>query len=120
MNDPYIYLVQRVYSDEVVTQGPFQGRLFTGWHRVSRYDRDTKKLQKFWLPPCHELEGGTNGFSVTQINLAIGASTATQDEVLRPNSGQILYGNPIHIGIEGISRALRAANLMESDEGYGG
>ena len=84
-------------------------------------------MKRFWLPPCHELMGydrvqdGFSGFEISNMRmLNTDDKTTTETEGDRVVTGQILYGQPLHIGIAGISRAMRKADLLESDEGYGG
>lgn len=124
----FTYLVQRVYEDGVVTHGPFTGRHFTGWHRVTRYDDNAKTIKKFWLPPCHELmgvdhiiDGGFVGFDISTLRLNIvEGRSENEDEASRLGHGNILYGQPIHVGMAGIRRYMRQADLLESREGSGG
>jgi hypothetical protein len=120
----YKYLVQRIYEDEPVTDGPFTGYYFTGWHSVTRYDGT--KPSKFLLPPGANLDGDTSGlgFEVTQMDFNDTASRAdslTETEESRViDRGKILYGKPLYWGLAKIRRTMRQMDLMESNEGYGG
>lgn len=115
----FIDLVQRIYDIDPVTVGPFTGFRFTGWHRVTRYNSDTNKIEcRFWLPPCDELDASAEGFEVQQIRSAldVAENPSTETEGHRVESGQVLYGTDLKINLK---RVLRQADLLESDEGGG-
>jgi hypothetical protein len=117
-----IYLVQRVYEEDPVTLGPFTGYYFTGWHRVTVYNKDDAKIEgKHFLPPGVMLDASEEGFEINQMRLATQSGTlpTTETEDHRVTHGVVLYGSDMRLGSANIRRMMRQAKLMEGVEGAG-
>lgn len=109
-------------EDGTKTVGPFTGRRFTGYCLVKRYDPESETLHSFIMPPCHEVLCGSDdiGFIAQQIRTSIGLDGTTEDEEHRQDAGALLWGSDLHWGTGEVMRALRKADILEGNEGYGG